>query len=210
MIEIEKRALLNKQKFNSLQNFFKKNGKFIKTFKRYTLLQISREDFYPNKDAKTDIRVRTDGTEAKLTVKSGNWHSGESRQEFEIHFDLAEIKDAVGMMLALSKPYFVTVYFERWVCEYKKYEVSLDKYYFNDDYILEIELKEDVSKEKIEKEEKLIYKMLEEFEVEPLEADGMVEFITKLNFVEECQINFEKISLDEWYEKWEDFIFCRP
>ena len=209
MIEIEKRALLNRQKFKILQNFFQKNGKFIKTFKRYTLLQISREDFYPNKNAKTDIRVRTDGTEAKLTVKSGNWHSGESRQEFEIHFDLVEIKDAVGMMLALGKPYFVTVYFERWVYEYKKYEVSLDKYYFNDDYILEIELKDNVSEEKIEKEEKLIYEMLEEFEVEPLEADGMVKFITKLNFVKECQADFSKTTIDEWYDKWKDYIHCK-
>ncbi len=210
MIEIEKRAFLKKPEYSRLKEFFEKEGKFIKSFKRFTILQISRSDFVPDVGARTDMRVRIDdGKEAKLTVKSGNWHNGESRQEFEVHFDPKEVKDAVGIIHALGNNYFIVVYFERSMYEYEDYEVTLDKYYFNDDYILEIEKKTAVSDDKVSMEEDRIENFMQRLNVKQPTENEMVDFISKLNFIKECQVDFTKTSIDEWYEKWKEYIFCR-
>lgn len=157
-----------------------------------------------------DMRVRVDGGErAKLTLKSGNWHNGESREEYELHFDPKEIKGAVGMIQALGHDYFVIVYIERTVFDYEDYEVTLDKFYFSEDYVLEIEKQTQVPEEGIEKEENKIKKILSDLNVSEPSEDLMVEFIQKLNFIKECQVDFTKTTINEWYDKWEEFIFCR-
>lgn len=210
MIEIEKRAFLKKPDYQRLKKFFDREGEFIKSFKRFTILQINRADFIPDVGARTDMRVRIDdGKRAKLTVKSGNWHNNESRQEFEVHFDPKEVKDAVGIIHALGNNYFIVVYFERSMYAYKDYEVTLDKYYFNDDYVLEIEAESSDNQTEIAKEEAKITDLLKQLKVKPPTETEIVEFISKLNFIKECQVDFTKTSIDEWYEKWEDFIFCR-
>ncbi len=210
MIEIEKRAFLNKPEYERLKYYFDKHGEFIKMFKRFTFLQINRSDFVPDVSAKTDIRIRIDdGKKAKLTVKSGNWHNNEPRQEFEIHFDPKEVKDAVGMIHTLGNNYFIVVYFERCVYKYENYEITLDKYYFNDNYVLEIEAKSPDNQIEVAKEEAKILDLMKQLKIKPPTETEIVEFISKLNFIKECQVDFTKITIDEWYEKWKEFIYCR-
>jgi len=209
MIEIEKRAFLNKSEYERLKKYFDKHGKLINTFKRFTFLQITRADFVPEVSARTDIRIRIDdGKKAKLTVKSGNWHNNESRQEFEIYFDPAEVKDAVGIMHALGFNYFIVVYFHRTLYEFEDYEITLDKYYFNDDYILEVE-RSALNQKDLATEEQKITEFMQDLKVSQPTEDEMVGFISKLNFIKECQVDFSKTTIDEWYEKWKDYIHCK-
>lgn len=210
MIEIEKRALINKNRYEELLKYFSKNGKISKQFKRYTIIGIQRADFVPDTIGDRDFRIRTDGKSGLLTLKVGNWHSGVARKEFEIHFNLSEIKDAMGILTEMGSHYCVSVYIERKEFLYKEYTVSIDKYFFNDDYIIDFEkLATNNSPEYIESEEKKIQETMESMGLELITSEKMIEFINKLNFIKRAQHNFEKISIDDWYKEWEDYIYCR-
>jgi CYTH domain-containing protein len=210
MIEIEKRSLLNKSEYDRLLGFFKENAKLRKNFKRYTIIQIEREDYVPDEEALVDYRIRTDGKKGLLTAKTGSWHSGEARNEYEIHFELDEIKDALGILLTKGMPFFVSVYIERFEYEYLDYVVSIDKYFFNDDYILDFEkLVDDKDVDKVPQEEKKILGLMAKLGIKPIKSEEMIAFIRKLNFIKEAQHDFRKTSLDEWYEEWKEYIYCR-
>ncbi len=210
MIEIEKRALVDKSQYEGLLKFFSKNGKLTHQFKRYTIIGIQRSDFIPDTIGDRDFRIRSDGKKGLLTLKVGNWHSGVARKEFEIHFDLSEIKDAMGILTEMGSHYCVSVYIERKEFLYKEYTVSIDKYFFNDDYIIDFEkLATNNSPEYIASEENKIQKTMESMGLELITSEKMIEFINKLNFIKRAQHNFEKTTIDDWYKEWEDYIYCR-
>jgi adenylate cyclase class IV len=210
MIEIEKRALVDKNQYDELLKYFSKKGKLTKQFKRYTIIGIQRADFVPDTIGDKDLRIRTDGKSGLFTFKIGNWHSGDARKEYEIHFDLSEIKDAMGILTTLGSPYCVSVYIERYEYSYHDYVVSLDKYFFNDDYIIDFEkLVSDNSTENIKLEEDKIESEMEKLGLNLITSEKMIEFINKLNFIKKAQHNFKKTSIDEWYKEWEEYIFCR-
>lgn len=210
MIEIEKRALINKNRYEELLKYFSKNGKISKQFKRYTIIGIQRADFVPDTIGDRDFRIRTDGKSGLLTLKVGNWHSGVARKEYEIHFDLSEIRDAMGILTEMGSHYCVSVYIERIEFLYKEYTVSLDKYFFNDDYIIDFEkLALDNSPEDIKSEEDRITVEMEKLGLTIITSDKMIKFINKLNFIKKAQHNFEEVTIDDWFEEWKDYIYCR-
>jgi len=210
MIEIEKRALITKDKYKELLEIFQKEGKLTNRFKRHTIIGIQRSDFVPDTHGDKDLRIRSDGKTGLLTLKIGNWHTGEARKELEIHFNLSEIKDAMGILVELGSPYCVSVYIERKEYAYKDYTVSLDKYFFNDDYIIDFEkLTKNQDEKYILKEEHKIESCMNELGLKVISSKEMIRFINKLNFIKEAQHDFRKTSLDDWYEEWEKYIFCR-
>lgn len=210
MIEIEKRSLINKIKYEDLLNFFDNNAKFIKKFKRYTIICIERSDFVADESATDDIRIRTDGKNGLFTLKTGNWHSGEARNEYEIHFKLEEIIDAIGIMINLGTKYCVSVYIERKEYQYLDYTVSVDKYFLNDDYIIDFEkLVTDGNNEGIEKIEDEIVKDMNKLGLDIIKSQEMVDFINKINSIQKAQHDFTKINVEDWYKEWEDYIYCR-
>lgn len=210
MIEIEKRALIDKRQYEELIKYFSKNATLKNEFKRYTIIGIQRSDFVPDTVGDRDFRIRTDGKSGLLTLKVGNWHSGVSRREFEIHFKLTEIKDAMGILTEMGSHYCVSVYIERKEFKYREYTVSLDKYFFNNDYIIDFEkLATDNSPDYLKEEENKIEEIMKSKGLELITSEKMIEFINKLNFIKKAQHNFEEISIDDWYEEWEDYIYCR-
>lgn len=209
MIEIEKRALISKKQYNKLHKYFQANANFQEEFKRFTLVQITNSDYSPDIDTQIDLRVRTQGEDSKFTLKTGNWHSGESRNEYEIHFKTTEIENALNMMVALGGRYFVAVYIQRKMYKYGKYIITLDKYFFSEDYILEIELEDSTNINDIENEEAKILALLQELDVQVTNSDVMIKFINKLNFVKQAQVELTPENVKEWCEKWEKFIYCR-
>ena len=211
MLEIEKRSLISEKKYLELKRLFQKEGKLTKHFKRYTIIGVQRSDFVPDEKVEKDLRIRTNGEEALLTLKSGSWHSGEARKEYEIHFDLSEIKDAMGILTELGSPYCVSVYIERYEYLYQNYTVSLDKYFFNNDYIIEFEklIKSTTTTTDIIKEESKIVAVMKKLDLELIDSKEMINLINKLNFIKKAQHDFTKSSIEEWYKDWEDYIYCR-
>ena len=210
MIEIEKRSLINKSDYDRLINFFQKEGKETQNFKRYTLIRIERADFVPDESAVFDFRLRSDGKIGLMTVKSGSWHSGEARKEYEVHFPLDEFKDALGMLIETGTPYFVSVYIERKEFTYNGYTVSMDRYFFNDDYIIDFEkLVTDNEKDKVIEEENKIVELMEELKLEVIKSGEMIDFIKRLNMIKKSQHDFSKIDIDLWYKDWEKYVYCQ-
>src|SRR5260221_3450788 len=211
MFEVEKRVFLTPEKLEELKKFFAANGKFHETFKRFTIVSIDRSDFkiaQSTKDNPLDIRVRSTGDDSKLTVKYGNWHNDQGRQESELLFKTKDFKEAINMLRLMGLKYFIATYIERYAYNYKGFEITLDKYFTSDRSIMEIELMVE-KQEGTSEAEKRIRELISELKLEEVNRDDFVNYVQEMNLDKKVQLNLEKDSLDEWYSRWEEYIWCR-
>ncbi len=207
MLEIEKRVVLTRKDFDKLFRFFKTDGKFVKDFKRFTFVQLNNSDFTPDKEGLVDIRLRTTKTGGKFTVKYGNWHANSTREEYEIDFKLDDTINLINMLRVLGYNYFITTYIHRFEFKYKKFNITLDKYFSADQDLMEIEV---LAKDRknIKEIEKDIDDFLLEQKLTPLDSEGMVNYIKGLNDIKEMRVDFTKISVESWFKEWKNWVYC--
>jgi CYTH domain-containing protein len=208
MIEIEKRILIDKEKYDEMLTFLTKNGKLKQTFKRFTMVSNTNPDFIPETKGKEDLRVRTTGETGKLTMKYGDWHADAAREEYEVGFKTDEIKELLNILRIQQYLYYIITYIQRFHYTYDGYEITLDKYYSSDIALMEVEISVN-EQQKVQAAEKRIDEFLAKYDLTPLDSEGMIKFITGVNNVKSNQIDFAKISIDAWYDEWKDFIYCR-
>ncbi len=208
MIEVEKRVLLSK---NEAESFVKKLNlsKYkVKEFKRFTMIYIDYADFTPNPDNPIDLRVRTTKDSAKLTVKYGSWHSDSGRQEYEVEFTKESIKELFSILLILGFKYFVITYITRKEYHFEDFVITIDEYHHNKECLMEVEL---LAKDEDEAKifEQKIFAFLNKYNLKYLEKDEMINFVQKLNDIKDTRVDLTKTKIDDWYEKWKDFIYCK-
>jgi len=208
MIEVERRVLLTKKEMESLKNFFNTNGKFVKDFKRFTLVNIGREDFTPDLNDPLDLRVRMTKDIARLTVKYGNWHTDAGREEYEVEFNVDNLKELLGILKIMGRNYYSLTYIHRYQYEYKGFDITFDDYSFRDDCLMEVELGVEKMEESEEADRK-ITEFIKNQNLEPLSKDGFIKFVQENNDIMELRVDFNKITLDDWFEKWKDYIYCK-
>lgn len=211
MIEVEKRVFLSPEKLEELKHFFEQNGKFLKTFKRFTVVSIDRSDFIisqSTKDNPLDIRVRSTGENSKLTVKYGNWHNDKGRQEVELPFKTEDFLGAITMLNLMGLKYFISTYIERFAYEYKGFEITLDKYFTSDKCLMEVELLVK-DQNKTTEAEKEIRSLLKDLNLTEMDKEEFVDWVQQMNLDKKVQLNLDKDGLNEWYIKWKDYIWCR-
>ncbi len=73
--EVEIRAFIDKNKYNELLAFFKKNGKY---------LGVDHQETY-YLDSESDLRIQKNNSFSKIWLKKGNMHD-EAREEIEVKF----------------------------------------------------------------------------------------------------------------------------
>ena len=208
MIEIEKRILLNKDAYQKLNQFFLEHSRLEKNFKRFTMVQIGRSDFKADPDKLLDLRVRTTGEEGTLTAKYGNWHADSAREEYEVHFQTDEIQSLFHILILQKYLYFIMSYIERSQYKYEDFVITIDKYFSMDAYLMEIELSVTDASE-VSTAENKIDTFLQTYHLDVLNSDSTKNFIQKMNDVEALQVDFTKISVETWFEKWKESIYCR-
>lgn len=207
MIEVEKRALVDKSRYKDILKQFAKKGSFMSKVKRFTLVQVDNSDFTADSSSLTDIKVRTTKDNALFTVKHGNWHDSSGRKENEINFNVEEINELVEMLISLGFSYFVAIYVTREKYTMNDLVITIDQYHHMDDTLIEIE--KTVSNESEEAEaEKEIKNLLELFTLTPMSSEDTIEFVEKINKIEETQVDFTNTTVPEWFNKWKDFILC--
>ncbi len=207
MLEVEKRVLIKKSDLPALILSLHQEGKQIIEFKRFTMVKIDNSDFIPKKDSPIDIKIRTSKTESLFTVKVGNWHADTARKENEIHFDKNEIGELISMLVSLGYKYFVAMYVNRMKFELNDMTITIDNYHHLEDCLVEVEILIEALGNKDYAEIK-IQEYLEKYNLKPLGSQDTINFITKINMVKQTQIDFEKVSIQEWESKWEKFIRC--
>src|SRR5712692_4320724 len=121
MIEIEKRVLLAKNDLTRVRTFLDRNASKQDSFKRFTLVNVPNSDFTQDPENAIDLKIRTSGEEALLTLKKGNWHKDTAREEYEVRFETSQIAELLNILVALGKRFFVAIYVFRSKYRYRDF-----------------------------------------------------------------------------------------
>lgn len=202
--EVEKRGLFTKSKYNRLLKFMKTNATFIKQKKRFQLVYLKKMNFKADPTNPVDLRVRITNGEGKLVLKYGNWHTGESRAEYEVDFPIEEIEEVLNIFKILDKKWGTSVFSDTQLFRFKGIEVAIvhthkDIYYWE----LELLVKK---KSEIKKAESRIEKLITEFSLKPLSSKGMQKYVNDLNKRRFWQFNFKKEDIGKWLKKHKEYL----
>lgn len=137
-IEVEHRGILTEEKFNELNKFFKKNGKFVGKKDRFSLIYFSHgkdADFKLQKDNPIDLRLRITNKKSELVLKHGAWSGKDARKEFSFPVDSKKFEDMTELLQVLGLYYGGLQATKTMVYLYKGVEFALVKvpgwgYYF--------------------------------------------------------------------------------
>ena len=125
--EVEIRSFVNKQKFEELKKYFKKNAKFIK------------EDFQESHylDTEQDLRIQKNDYHSKIWLKNGSMHD-DWRKETEVKFDKSEFDNLVDIFKAININTKIKWFRQRFEYDWDGIKVDLD-YTKGYGYIIELE-----------------------------------------------------------------------
>ncbi len=207
MIEVEKRALISDQIYNELCSNLNEKALKIDEVNRFTIVKVENANFKADPDNLTDIKIRTTKNHSLFTIKHGNWHNSSGRKENEIHFNKEEIGELIEMLRSLGFNYFVAMYVTRLKYKLDKLVITIDKYHHMKDILVEVEMivkkEEEVAGAELE-----ITQFMKKYDLNILDSKGTIDFIGKLNQIEETRIDFSKTAVLDWVAKWKDFINC--
>lgn len=207
MFEVEKRSLVTKSKLKLIKKFLETNGKLVKEVKRFNFIKVENKNFISDPNSLIDIKIRTTSGGGKFALKYGNWHKSASREEYEFKFEVEEITQIVNILKILSFKYFITTYVLRSEYKYKNLTITLDNYYSLNSALLEAEIVVK-NKNKIKNAELEILTFFKSKELKTLDSSETINFINKLNSIKKFQVDFEKISVENWHKRWKKFIYC--
>lgn len=103
-IEVEHRGLLSGSKFQELNSFFRKNGKFLGEKDRFSIIYLQKHcsNISELKDCKIDLKLRITNKKTELSLKHGAWGSKDSRKELSIPIDSKKFDEAVEFLRILG------------------------------------------------------------------------------------------------------------
>ena len=207
MKEYEIRCLIEDKDKDRIVNLISDRCGHLGVERRFTLVHVGRADFVPDPSRVRDIKIRTDGRTARLTVKLGSWHDAVGRSEFEIELPAEQFGNAAKVLTALGYNYFVQMYTTRHQGADGLVEYSLDVISPSEVNVLEIELRQPLDDE--EEALRSLNSVAESLAVVPLTSEGTVAYVSRINADKASQLDFERVSVDEWLAQSIDMIKCR-
>lgn len=205
--ELEKRALIEPEKLEEVISLLDKEAKLEKTFKRFSVIFWDHAESTPAEASPFDFRIRiTDGI-GLFTLKYGDWRGG-GREEYEFHFDLAELSAVVNLMRVMGNKWGTVTHVERRKYKYEEMEVVIDKYLDDGKGILEIE-KMCGSEEEFEKGEKVIDGIFAKWGLTPMTKEGMVEFVKYTNEKKDNYFDLDSGEVNAYIEEWRKSLHDR-
>jgi predicted adenylyl cyclase CyaB len=151
MIEVEVRSFIDKEKYNELIEFFKKNAQFLK--------EDYQETFYF--DSEQDLRIQKNNFFAKIWMKKGKIHD-DYREEIEIKFDKKDFSELEKLFLSLGYKVNIKWFRNRHEFDWSGIKVCLD---YTKGYGYIIELEKMTTEEKKQEEFDFLKKKLESLKV---------------------------------------------
>jgi len=145
-IEVEHRGILTKKKFDELNLFLKKNGKFSEKKNRFSVIYFSRgkATFNIGKISKSpiDLRVRITNKKSELVLKYGKSSGVDARKEFSFPLNVSQFEEAIEFLFILGFYYGALQVTTSLLYTYKGVEIVLVKvpkfgYYFEAEALVE-------------------------------------------------------------------------
>ncbi|MFH1656717.1 MAG: hypothetical protein ABH956_03020 [Candidatus Nealsonbacteria bacterium] len=190
-IEVEHRGYLTEKKFNELNNFLKKSGKYLGKKDRFSVIYSpsrGKETFKLHRSP-IDLKVRITNKKAELVLKHGQWSGNDARREFLFPIDSKKFEEMIDFLFILGFYYGVLQATTTYLFRYKGIEFALVKvprwgYYFEG----EIE----TTKDKIKKSDKKIMSVCQELNLKVLNDKDFCELLKSLNNRPGYRFNFKK------------------
>lgn len=137
-VETEIKIKITKNEYKTLDEFFKKNARFLKEHRQLdTYYQPSYRKFLNDKEINEWLRIGERGNKKILNYK--NWHNNMYCDEYEVEIDSSENLDKIFNILSLEKIAIVDKQRKTYLY-LNKYEIALD-YVKNLGHFIEIEVK---------------------------------------------------------------------
>lgn len=205
-IEVEHRGILTEKKFAELNNFFKKNGKFLGEKDRFSLIYFDHgkeADFNLQKDNPVDLRLRITNKKSELVLKYGKWGGKESRKEFFFPIDSKKFEEMAEFLHILGFYYGGLQATKTNVYKYKGFEFALVKvpgwgYYFEAE-ILTAQDKADIADKKVEA-------ICRELGLEVLNDKDFYKLCTELNDRPGFTFNLKKEKFTDIKNRFKDYF----
>jgi adenylate cyclase class IV len=103
-IEVEYRGILTKSRFDDLNRFFRKNGKYFGKINRFSVIYSpSRgKETFKLKRSPIDLKVRITNKKAELVLKHGRWSGNDARKEFLFPIDSKKFEEMIEFLMILG------------------------------------------------------------------------------------------------------------
>lgn len=127
-IEIEHRGHLTKEKFRELNDFLRKNGKFIEEKDRFSIIYYPRgKENLKLGRSKIDLKLRITNKKAELVLKYGKWSGNDARKEFLFPVENKKFEEMIEFLEILGYYYGVLQATKSYIFLYKGVEFALVK-----------------------------------------------------------------------------------
>jgi adenylate cyclase class IV len=195
--EVEVRGPLNKNEYDKLNRFLKKNGIFIAHKKRIIVDYTATYGLQTIRNRDKDIRLRCTNGIPEMIIKIGNWGGSEQRKEISLKGKKGEFDKMVEMFGALGFTEGIICIRNILVYNFKNIEFALvevpNHSYF---YEAEIMTTEKDSNEATE----YINKICKELNLKIFSADDFYKYVEILNKNVNEKFNFLKYK-EGYFEK---------
>ncbi|MBU3934867.1 hypothetical protein KKC00_02830 [Patescibacteria group bacterium] len=203
-VEVEHRGLLNEEKFQKLNTFLKKNGKFLGEKDRFSVIYSPRgKETLRVVRSSIDLKLRITNKESELVLKYGRWSGNDARKEFLFPIDSKKFEEMTEFLQILGYYYGVLQATKTRLYIYKDIEFAVVKvpnwgYYFEAEIVIE--------KEKVKSANEKIMSVYRELNLDVLNDRDFLKLLESLNERPGFRFNFKKQKFSDIKKRFADYF----
>ncbi|MGH3794249.1 MAG: hypothetical protein ACRDSP_05115 [Pseudonocardiaceae bacterium] len=192
MQETEKRAGLTLRDAVRLKRAINNRYNQKSVVNRTVVIKVENDDFSPNPDTLVDIKIKLIGDQTLLSVKYGSWHGDMARQEYEVGFRRGDLGGLFAILNLFGHTKFIVLTTVRTTWVSSGVVITLDEYSTIGRALFEVELEGGSTSD-----EHLIDDIFTSLDVEPMNSEQTVRFVSGVNMAKEIRIDLDRIHADE-------------
>lgn len=203
-LEVEHRGYLTQKKFNKLNRFFKKNGKFLGNKKRFSIIYSPRgkESLGLHKNP-VDLKIRITNKKSELVLKYGKWGGKDARREFLFPINSRKFEEMIDFLFILGFYYGVFNATKTYFYKYKNIEFALVEvpnfcYYFEAEMM--------ANKNDTEKINEKIFNECKKLNLKIFSNIALYKLLDKLNNRPGYRFNFKKQKFSEIKKRFIEYF----
>jgi len=203
-VEVEHRGLLTEEGFKNLNNFLKKNGKFLGEKNRFSVIYSPRgKETLRVVRSPIDLKLRITNKKTELVLKYGRWSGNDARKEFLFPVESKKFGEMIEFLKILGYYYGVLQATKTYLYLYKGIEFALVKvpgwgYYF------EAEIA--TSQDHIKGANKKIMSACQELNLNVLNDKDFLKLLGSLNHRHRYRFNFKKKKFSEIKKRFVNYF----
>lgn len=203
-VEVEHRGLLTEKKFNELNKFLKKNGKFLGEKDRFSVIYSPRgKETLRVVRSPIDLKLRITNKKTELVLKYGRWSGNDARKEFLFPIDSRKFEEMTEFLKILGYYYGVLQATKTYLYIYNGIEFAVVKvpnwgYYFEAEIV--------AGKNKVKNVNEKIALACRELNLDILNDKDFLKLLESLNERPGFRFNFKKGKFSDIKKKFSDYF----